>query len=247
ERDAAQAVVDSAAALVSEHVDLDAVLAVAQAAAPLDAEPWSPVAALGLDAPTDLALRPRIAVAAGRAFTFRYAETTELLAAAGCDVIGFDPLTDPALPPDTAGLYLGGGFPEMYATDLAANTPLLAQVRDAVRSALPTYAECAGLLYLCRTLDGHPLAGALPLTAGMSPRLTLGYNAFTAAHDGLVVRAGETYRFHEFHRTTIEPADDHPHVGTSVQASYHHVHWAGHPEQARRFAAAARAFAGRAR
>ena len=242
ERAAAQAVVDSAAALVADHVDLDALLDLAHTAAPLDTEPWSPVRALAMDAPTRSQQRPRIAIAAGRAFTFRYAETTELLEAAGCDVVEFDPLTDPNLPDRTAGLYLGGGFPEVFASELAANTTLLTHVRAAVEAGLPTYAECAGLLYLCRSLDGAPMAGVLPLTARMSERLTLGYQQSTVPHDGLTVRTGETYRFHEFHRTTVEPTDSHPHLSRGVQASYHHVHWAGHPEQARRFAEAATHF-----
>ena len=128
-------------------------------------------------------------------------------------MVEFDPLTDPNLPDRTAGLYLGGGFPEVFASELAANTTLLTHVRAAVEAGLPTYAECAGLLYLCRTLDGHPMSGALPLAARMSERLTLGYGDFTAPQDGLLVRVGETYRFHEFHRTRVEPDAGHPHLG----------------------------------
>ena len=157
-------------------------------------------------------------------------------------MVEFDPLTDPNLPDRTAGLYLGGGFPEVFASELAANTTLLTHVRAAVEAGLPTYAECAGLLYLCRSLDDAPMAGVLPLTARMSEQLTLGYQQSTVPHDGLTVRTGETYRFHEFHRTTVEPTDSHPHLSSGVQASYHHVHWSGHPEQARRFAEAATHF-----
>ena len=72
-------------------------------------------------------------MAGGRAFTFRYAETTELLDAAGCDVVTFDPLTDESLPEGTAGLYLGGGFPEVHAAGLSANAPLRAALLDAVK------------------------------------------------------------------------------------------------------------------
>ena len=93
-----------------------------------------------------------VAIAAGRAFTFRYAETDELLRAAGCEPVTFDPLTDPALPPGTAGLYLGGGFPEVHAAELSANASLRADIGAAIAAGLPTAAECAGLLYLC---DDH--------------------------------------------------------------------------------------------
>lgn len=238
ERDQARAVVDAAAALVAGHVDLDALLAVARAAKPLASEAWNPTTAVG----EPVTGRPRVAIAAGRAFTFRYTETTELLRAAGCEVVEFDPLTAPTLPPGTRGLYLGGGFPEVYATELAANTALLAQVRASVTAGLPTYAECAGLLYLCRTLDGTPMSGALPLDAHMAARLTLGYAEHSPDADTLVTRVGEPYRLHQFHRTVVEPAEGEPHLTPTIFASYHHVHWAGHPAFARRFARAAAAF-----
>ncbi|MER6969668.1 cobyrinate a,c-diamide synthase [Nocardioides sp. NPDC000445] len=197
---------------------------------------------------------PVIAVAGGRAFTFRYPETEELLEAAGCDLRPFDPLSDPTLPEGTSGIYLGGGFPEMYAADLAANTSLLRDLRAAVEAGVPTVAECAGLLYLAESLDGVPMAGAIPAHAAMSERLTLRYPVATAASDSLLTRAGEQVTGHEFHRTTTTPAAgarsawsvDGAEMGVSsdtLHASYLHVHWAGHPHLARRFADAAHAFA----
>lgn len=254
ERDQAREMIEAAAALVAAHVDLNAVLAIASSAPALGAEPWRPEVEV-----TGVPGRPRVAVAGGRAFTFRYAETTELLLAAGCEVIEFDPLTDPVLPEGTCGLYLGGGFPEVYAEELAANRPLLAEVRAAVRAGLPTIAECAGLLYLGRSLDGIDMAGVLPLDAQLSPRLTLGYRTLTAATDSVVTRAGEQVRSHEFHRTTTRPTPDAPTLpaawlvdesqtegvaGTRLLASYQHVHWAGHPQLAQRFAQATADFDG---
>ena len=123
------------------------------------------------------ARRPVVAVAGGRAFTFRYAETDELLRAAGCEPVVFDPLTDPALPPGTAGLYLGGGFPEVHAAELSANAALRAELRAAIAAGLPTVAECAGLLYLCRSVDGRPMVGAIPADATMTDRLTVRYRS----------------------------------------------------------------------
>ncbi|MGY0386642.1 cobyrinate a,c-diamide synthase [Nocardioides sp. WG-D5] len=191
--------------------------------------------------------RPVVAVAGGRAFTFRYPETEELLEAAGCDVRTFDPLTDPALPEGTRGIYLGGGFPEMYAAELAANTSLLRDLRAAVEAGIPTVAECAGLLYLAESLDEVPMAGAIPARAAMSERLTLRYPVATAVSDSFLTRAGEQVTGHEFHRTTTTPpagtqaawtVDGMPTGFSSdtVHASYLHVHWAGHPHLARRFA-----------
>jgi len=247
ERELSAAALDRLAAHVAEGVDLDAVLAVARSAPDLDAAPWDPAAVVGPPPYAEPAARPVVAVAGGRAFTFRYAETEELLRAAGCEVVGFDPMRDPALPPGTAGVYLGGGFPEVHAGDLTGNEPLRRALAAAVADGVPTVAECAGLLYLCATLDDAPMVGALPAAARMTERLTLRYPTVTAAGDSLLTRTGEVVTGHEFHRTHVEPVRgdtatwtvDGEAVGfgtDSVHASYLHTHWAGHPQLAQRFA-----------
>jgi cobyrinic acid a,c-diamide synthase len=238
---------------LAAHVDLTAILAIAHTANPLTADAWDPGAVVRPASGS----RPVVAIAAGRAFTFRYAETDELLRAAGCEPVTFDPLTDPALPPGTAGLYLGGGFPEVHAAELSANASLRADIKGAIAAGLPTAAECAGLLYLCDTMDGAPMIGAIGATATMSDRLTLSYRQLVADHDQLLAAAGTRVTGHEFHRTVVEPAtgaspgwlvDGRP-VGfghATLHASYLHVHWAGHPRLAERFADAVHAFAGSA-
>ena len=200
-------------------------------------------------------------MAGGRAFTFRYAETEELLRAAGCDVVEFDPLTDVALPVGTAGIYLGGGFPEVHAAELAANATLTTELRAAVDAGIPTVAECAGLAYLCRTLDDVPAIGAVDAAAAMTPRLTLGYRTAIAPVDSLLAVAGDRVTGHEFHRTgVIPPAGESDGVTVAwlldgipdgfasgtLHASYLHTHWAGHPRLAQRFADAVHACAVRA-
>ena len=273
EREEAAATVARLSAQVAEHLDLTAVLEIAYGAPALDAEPWDPYAVV---TPPSSA-RPVVAVAAGRAFTFRYAETDELLRAAGCEPVVFDPLTDPALPPGTAGLYLGGGFPEVHAAGLSANDSLRAEIRAAVGAGLPTVAECAGLLYLCRTVDGAPMVGAIAADARMTERLTLRYRTPVAGADSLLAVAGRRVTSHEFHRTVVEPASaevvrsdrDYPvethhlsggrpawlvdgnpvgFASATLHASYLHLHWAGHPHLAQRFAEAVHAYtpAGRA-
>lgn len=243
ERPEAVAALDRLAEQVAAHVDLDALVGLAHQAPPLSAEPWDALAALGKRVAT--ATRPIVAVAGGRAFTFRYAETDELLQAAGCDVAVFDPLTDVDLPTGTSALYLCGGFPEVYVERLAANRPLLTTIGDAVRDGLPTVAECAGLLYLCRTLDGRPMAGVVEADATMTPRLTLGYRHAVVPTETLAGPAGTRLTGHEFHRTTVSPPagstpafllDGHPDgfAGPAMSASYLHVHWAGHPQLAAR-------------
>ncbi|HLS78168.1 MAG TPA: cobyrinate a,c-diamide synthase [Nocardia sp.] len=201
---------------------------------------------------------PLVAIAGGPAFTFGYAEHRELLAAAGARVEVFDPLRD-ELPAGTAGLVLPGGFPEEHAAALAANTPLLAQVGAQAAAGLPIHAECAGLLYLTRSLDGHALAGVVDADAEFGPRLTLGYRDAVAVADSPLWRAGERVRGHEFHRTRLVRADtSRPAWGWRdpsgsavregllshrVHASYLHTHPAGNPVATARFVAAAAAYA----
>jgi cobyrinic acid a,c-diamide synthase len=230
--------------IIVEHVDLDAVLRLAGDAAALHGTAWDP--AQEIQAPTRA--RPVVAMAGGRAFTFRYAETEELLRAAGCAVVEFDPLVDPALPPGIAGIYLGGGFPEVHAAELADNRCLIAELRAAINAGVPTVAECAGLLYLCRSLDGTPMVGVVPADAAMTTRLTLGYRTATSPGDSLLADAGAQVTGHEFHRTKVTPADGQPawHLPAgpegfatpTLHAAYLHTHWAGHPALAQRFAQA---------
>ncbi len=233
---------------VTRHLDLDAILALAGTAGDLGGEPWDPAR----EVTPASSRRPVVAVAGGRAFTFRYAETEELLRAAGCTVVAFDPLTDTALPDGTQGIYLGGGFPEVYAGELAANRSLLDDLRRAVDAGVPTVAECAGLLYLSRTLDGTAMAGIVPADSAMGDRLTLRYPVATATADTLLTRAGEQVTGHEFHRTRTVPEAggsgawqvDGAATGFASgtwHASYLHTHWAGHPQLAQRFADAAHA------
>ncbi|MFC8144648.1 cobyrinate a,c-diamide synthase [Streptomyces paradoxus] len=190
-----------------------------------------------------------VAVAGGEAFTFSYAETTELLTAAGAEVVTFDPLRDEELPDGTAGLVIGGGFPEVYASELSANEPLRKAVAELAGSGAPVAAECAGLLYLCRELDGLPMCGVLDARARMTERLTLGYRDAVAVGDSVLAAAGTRMRGHEFHRTAVEPGSGaepawgvrgpRPRVEGFVQrgvhASYLHTHWASEPGVARRF------------
>ncbi len=264
ERPQAAGQLDRLAAFVAEHVDLDAVLALAAQAPDLTGAPWDPRAAMGLDASGGLAGgdgdRPVVALAGGRAFTFCYPETGELLRAAGCEPVTFDPLTATTLPTGTRGLYLGGGFPQMYAAELAGNVALREEVRRAVADGLPVVAECAGLLYLADRLDGASMAGVVPSAASMTPRLTMGYREAIAPADTLLAVAGETVRGHEFHRTRLEQSAAEPawRIGEfgegwsldpartgspTVHASYLHVHWAGFPRSARRFAEAVHRYA----
>ncbi len=251
ERDEAGAMPARLAGLIEQHVDLDAVLDIARGAADLTGASWDPVAEVS----SPSSAGPVVAVAGGRAFTFGYTETFELLRAAGCEVACFDPLTDSRLPAGTAGIYLGGGFPEVYAAELAANTALISELRAAIAAGVPTVAECGGLAYLCGRVGEVAGVGALPATAKMSPRLTLGYREAAAPADNLLARAGDRVAGHEFHRTRVTfsgpvaaawqlPDGPDGFAGPRLHASYLHTHWAGYPRLAQRFADAVHAFRG---
>ncbi|KFG76213.1 cobyrinic acid ac-diamide synthase [Streptomyces mutabilis] len=265
----AQAVeaVAAMAAQVSDGCDLEALVGLARSAGALECAAWdagevlrsSPLGATApgppLPAPdgprprTPDGLGPRVAVAGGAAFTFSYAEHAELLAAAGAEVVVFDPLRDEELPEGTGGLVVGGGFPEVYASELSANEPLRKAVAELALGGAPVAAECAGLLYLCRELDGLPMCGVLDASARMSERLTLGYRDAVAVTDSALAVAGTRMRGHEFHRTVVEPGAGvapawgmraperrvEGFVERGVHASYLHTHWASEPGVARRF------------
>jgi cobyrinic acid a,c-diamide synthase len=200
------------AAIVAAGVDLDAVVRLARTAGPLPdvasaASPAQPPHNRTAEREPRIAFRPRIAVAAGPAFTFGYAEHPELLAAAGAEVVPFDPLRDEGLPDDTDGLIIGGGFPEAHAAELSANARLRAQVAALARAGAPVVAECAGLLYLARSLDQYPMCGVLDAEAAMTSRLTLGYRDAVAAVSSPLAAAGQRVHGHEFHRTALTLPD----------------------------------------
>jgi cobyrinic acid a,c-diamide synthase len=238
--------------------DLDAVAALAAAAAPLAATAWDPATAVAAAGGPPAGRPVRVAVAAGPAFTFVYQENLELLEAAGAELAGFDPTADPGLPAGSDALYLGGGFPETYGEALAANQPLRAAVRAFAAAGRPLVAECGGLLYLGRSLDGLPMCGVLGADARMTGRLTLGYRRARAAGPSVLAGRGQDVAGHEFHYSAVDPPagpspawllDDRRSGGSraegfvagGVHASYLHTHWAGQPELPARLVAAARA------
>ncbi len=249
--DAVRAALDRLADAVGERIDLDAVVRLARTA------PDRAVAGVAVpDRVVPSGRTVRVAVAAGAAFTFTYADTLDALAAAGVEAVPVDPAHDASLPEGTAGLIAGGGFPEVHAADLAANAPLLADVRTRVARGMPTWAECGGLLWLCRTLDGAPLVGAVAADARMTDRLTLGYRTATAATASPLGPAGTSLRGHEFRYSTVEPAGDaltlssrwgdrgDGFAGPSLLATYLHVHPGGDPTPVAAFARACTRAAG---
>ncbi len=245
--------VDVMTELVARHVDLAAVAR--SAGIGTRAPAWAPE----LEPAEKATAAVTVAVAAGKAFSFGYAEHAELLRMAGAQVAAFDPLTDP-LPDGTQALVIPGGFPEQFTAELSANTVVRQQIAALAAAGAPVHAECAGLTYLVDDLDGHPMCGVLPGSARFTERLTLGYRDAVATVDSSMHVAGERVTGHEFHRTTVEFADEQApawvfrgaghvtvHDGAvrgGVHAGYLHTHPAAHPHAVRRFVSAATKLAG---
>jgi cobyrinic acid a,c-diamide synthase len=206
--------------------------------------------------PEVAARRVRIAIATDAAFNFYYPDNLAQLTRQGAELVFWSPLAE-TLPADVEGLYLGGGFPEMFAEALAQNQPARQSVQSAVAAGLPTYAECGGLMYLCEHLidfDGRawPMAAALPATVAMTGKLSLGYRQATTLTDGPLALQGAQVIGHEFHRSQVQttltqpiyrsqpyflptPAQPEGWCQGNLHASYLHLHWGARPELPQRF------------
>ena len=200
--------------------------------------------------------RAVIAVAQDKAFNFYYQDSLDLLEAWGAELAPFSPLEDETLPEGAGGVYLGGGFPELFAAELSSNRPMLECIRQAAARGVPIYGECGGLMYLGRSLTGfdgdtHAMAGLVPAASAMSQsRLSLGYREVEARADGPLLAAGEQVRGHEFHWSTLDRPPDKGESAYrvvnqggrpdgfrsgSVWATYVHVHLGSAPRLAPRF------------
>src|SRR5262245_56886594 len=236
---------DALGAAVAERVDLPAVMALAATARPLAA-----VAPVPLPPPGPPV---RVAVAGGAAFTFTYADTVDALMAGGAEVVPFDPRRDAELPADIDGLVVGGGFPETFAAELAANRPLLDDAASRIRDGLATWAECGGLLWLSRELDGHAMVGLIPAIGRMTDRLTLGYRTATTTTASPLGPEGTEFRGHEFHYSRLYPGGGALHLEARfghgpegyatprLLATYVHHHPGGDPSAVAAFLAACQA------
>ncbi|WP_445635209.1 Cobyrinate a,c-diamide synthase [Nostoc sp. DSM 114161] len=189
----------------------------------------------------------RIAIARDRAFNFYYQDNLDLLQQLGAEIVYWSPLVDTELPKDIHGMYFGGGFPEVFAQQLAENISARDAVKTAIFQGMPTIAECGGLMYLCEQIidfegKSWSMAGVLPTSAMMGGRLTLGYRRAVALQDNLLVKAGQTVYGHEFHRSRLSSTPSQPLFETyrydcdenmgyegwslpNVHASYIHLHW----------------------
>lgn len=185
---------------VSDHIDLDRLIAIAEEAQEeMKVRPAGPVQA-----------QTRIAVARDEAFCFYYEDNLDLLCSAGAELVFFSPLLDEHLPEDISGIYLGGGYPELYAAELSGNKKMLAAISQWAEEDGVIYAECGGFMYLTRSIvdfDGrsHTMAGVFPVQARMQKRrVSLGYREIKLKDVCFFGPAGTVLRGHEFHYSNID-------------------------------------------
>ncbi len=258
ERPALDVFLEKLVPLIDEHLDVDRILALASEAPPL----LVPSASLfNRKAPTTAV---RIAVADDEAFSFYYADSLDLLAAAGAELVRFSPVHDRALPNGALGLYIGGGFPELFADRLAANERLRREILEAAHEGMPIYAECGGLMYLSEGIvdfDGNlfPMVGAVPGRAMMERRLRIGYVEVEPLYDNILAGPGMRLRGHEFHcaqwddpkpafaayRILNQGGRHEGYVRGNLLATFVHLHLATDSRLAGRFVASCARYGGR--
>lgn len=228
------------AAQAEKSIDLEGILELAGSAPPVDC---GTVVLPRFPEPV------RVAVARDNAFCFYYEDSLEALTEMGAELVPFSPLVDKALPAGIHGLYLGGGYPELYARELGENHSMLASVREALELGIPCIAECGGFMYLTEYIGEYPMVGYLPGKSFDTGKLArFGYVCLKAKEDTMLCPAGEEIAGHEFHRWDCEqPGDSFTAVKASgkswdcavatdrLYAGYPHFHFYANPSFAVRF------------
>lgn len=251
--EAMDGLIDRMAKIAEDHLDLDRVLSL-ECGLPLSHQPASEL--------LDHNYIARVGVARDRAFSFYYEDNLDLMRDHGAEIVSFSPMHDEKLPADLDALYLGGGYPELYAEQLSSNQSMLSSIRAFAESGRPVYAECGGMMYLSAKLyllDGteRRMAGVLPLAIEMTSGLVqFGYVTVTFARNTILGPLGVVVRGHSFHHSRIKTASASGrsyliHYSLSgneemegygednVLASYVHLHFRAYPLVAKHFIDAA--------
>lgn len=216
-------------------IDIDGLLALAASAAPVYCEE------VNLPKQRETV---RIAVARDNAFCFYYEDSLDALREMGVELVPFSPLSDSELPQDIQGMYLGGGYPELYAQRLSENAPMRASVKAALERGVPCIAECGGFMYLTESIAGYPMVGFIPGKSFDTGKLTrFGYISLKAGHDTLLCTAGGEIRGHEFHHwdsentggsfTAVKASGKSwkcVHATETLYAGYPHFHFYSNPD-----------------
>lgn len=243
--------IDNLAAIIEENIDVDSLL---------DLLPDNNIKYRQDDVLSNNPL-VRIGVAMDRAFCFYYQDNLDMLKACGAELVQLSPIKDTALPDNLDGIYIGGGYPELFAKQLADNSNLRSQIRKKRNEGMPIYGECGGFMYLCSNIcdnngNIYPMTGCFPFTTSMFPRLkSLGYREITLSKDTVIGKCSQTIRGHEFHYSELTEFSRNKPIETvySVSArggqnifsegyqvartlgSYLHLHFGSQPDAARHF------------
>ena len=223
-------------AVVEENVNLDRIVEIASSAKNI------PKTKEGLFKKKS-EKKVKIGIAYDNAFNFYYADSLDLLRLYGCEIKYFSPINDKKLPDDIDGLYLGGGYPEVFAEDLSKNRTIMKEINQKASEGMPVYAECGGLVYLSKNFGDYKMVGFFPCSVKMTKRhvrLTM----CKIIKKTIIGDEGVKLRGHEFHYTTLDdiPKDlcfgykmlrgdgiDGKHDGiiqNNTLASYNHLHFA---------------------
>jgi len=234
--------------MIESEINLGVLIKIAQSAPPLEDE-----AIIKQHADKKV----KIAVAHDEAFSFYYPESIAVLEAAGAEIICFSPVHDKNIP-ECHGLIFGGGFPEVFAAQLAANFSMKDAIMRAAENGMPIYAECGGFMYLTREIKNfdskiYKMAGVIPISCKMNDSMrTVGYVTAKALTDNVIALKGDELRGHEFHFSNTEADENIPHAfeftknrtqekyiagfaNQNILGSYLHLHFAGFPKAAERF------------
>lgn len=240
-----------------EHIDIERIIGIADSAQDM------PLGQGNLFCHPKERVSTRIALARDAAFSFYYEDNLDILRLCGAEIVPFSPISDPALPPDIDAVYIGGGFPELYAGKLESNESMRADIKAAADRGVAIYAECGGMMYLLERLidfegNSYKMSGVLPGTAKMTEkRQDLGYVDVRSVNDNILCAKGEVFRGHTFHWSSLmdipeettfayevsrldEEARPDGICKDNVLASYTHVHFAGSPHMAMRLLTSAR-------
>jgi len=205
----------------------------------------------------------KIGYAFDKAFTFYYRDSLDLLEHLGAELIPFSPLYDTTLPPGLSGLFIGGGFPELFLNELSSNNNILNSIRNANSSGMPIYAECGGFMYLTQRImdfsgESFEMAGLIPGSCQMTNKLAgMGYREGELVNDSILGCKKTLVRGHEFHYSTFQPMESKTvskaycftngnyegYLNGNLLASYLHIHFAGNPNLAKNFLTSCSQFA----
>jgi len=250
ENSIAREMVGSITEFVEEFIDVDDVISVAQRALPV--EMTSNISF----AENAFGKGIRLAVAMDEAFFFYYPENLELFESFGVEIVPFSPVNDGDLPQNIHGIYIGGGYPELFGEKLEKNISIRKRIKAAIENDIPSYAECGGLMYLAEKLiacDGkaYEMVGVFPAVVKMKPKLvSLGYVDIKVGSDNVLAREGWRFKGHEFRWSDIEVSGEivktyltkkkeerklEGYAFKNLLASYIHLHFSAKPQVVERF------------